>query len=68
VSTRSSSNIANKGYEFVAIAVQQISGFRPFPQDFENAVVTPLLKKDGLDTSQMKNYRPVSNFQTFGES
>jgi len=31
-----------------------------FPSDFKRAVVRPLLK-DGLDISQMKNYRPVSN-------
>ena len=32
-----------------------------FPSEFKQAVVRPLLKKNGLDTSQMKNYRPVSN-------
>jgi len=32
-----------------------------FPSDFMKAVVRPLLKKAGSDTSQMKNYRPVSN-------
>jgi len=32
-----------------------------FPCDFKKAVVCPLLKKAGSDTSQMKNYRPVSN-------
>ena len=58
--------MANKGHEVLVIpvrriAVQQISGFRCFPQDFKNAVVKPRLKKDGLDTSQIKNYRPVSN-------
>jgi len=32
-----------------------------FPSDFKKAVVRPLLKKAGSDTSQMKNFRPVSN-------
>jgi len=32
-----------------------------YPSEFKKAVVRPLLKKHGLDTSQMKNYRPVSN-------
>ena len=32
-----------------------------FPTDFKNAVVCPLLKKEWLGASQMKNYRPVSN-------
>jgi len=32
-----------------------------FPSDFKKAVVHPLLKKAGSDTSQMKNYRPVLN-------
>jgi len=32
-----------------------------YPSEFKKAVVRPLLKKHGLDVSQMKNYRPVSN-------
>ena len=32
-----------------------------FPAEFKQAVVRPLLKKSGLDTSKMKSYRPVSN-------
>jgi len=32
-----------------------------FPAEFKQAVVRPLLKKSGLDTAEMKNYRPVSN-------
>ena len=32
-----------------------------FPSAFKEAMVRPLLKKDGLDACQMKNYRPVSN-------
>ena len=32
-----------------------------FPNDFKNAIVTPLLKKPSLDEDELKNYRPVSN-------
>ena len=31
------------------------------PSQFKQAVVTPLLKKKGLDLNTLKNYRPVSN-------
>ena len=31
------------------------------PQQFKQALVTPLLKKPGLDSNYMKNFRPVSN-------
>ena len=31
------------------------------PDSFKSAVVTPLLKKPGLDPNVLKNYRPVSN-------
>ena len=31
------------------------------PQQFKQALVTPLLKKPGLDSDDMKNFRPVSN-------
>ena len=39
-----------------------------FPFDFKRAVVRPLLKKGGLDTSQMKNYRSVSNLSFLSKS
>ena len=32
-----------------------------FPQLYKKAIVRPLLKKQGLDSENMKNYRPVSN-------
>jgi len=32
-----------------------------FPQQFKEAVVRPLLEKTGPDTSELKNYRPISN-------
>ena len=31
------------------------------PQQSKQALVTPLLKKPGLDSNDMKNFRPVSN-------
>ena len=32
-----------------------------FLMEFKQAVVRPLLKKNGLDDSELKNFRPVSN-------
>ena len=32
-----------------------------FPMEFKLAVVRPVLKKNGLDDSALKNFRPVSN-------
>jgi hypothetical protein len=32
-----------------------------FPDQFKHAVVSPLIKKEGLDPNELKNYRPVSN-------
>ncbi|KAK6177246.1 hypothetical protein SNE40_015382 [Patella caerulea] len=32
-----------------------------FPCEFKHAIVRPLLKKPGLDSNVLKNYRPVSN-------
>ena len=32
-----------------------------FPEIFKTGIVTPLLKKTGLDPDNLKNYRPVSN-------
>jgi hypothetical protein len=32
-----------------------------FPSEFKQAVVRPLMKKSGLDASEMRNHRPVSN-------
>ena len=38
-----------------------------FPCSGKCAVVTPLLKKPGLDANNLKNYRPVSNISLVGE-
>jgi len=32
-----------------------------FPSDFKQAIIRPLLKKSGLDTGDMKNFRSMSN-------
>jgi hypothetical protein len=37
------------------------------PQSFKIAQVTPLLKKEGLDICEYKNYRPVSNLCFIGK-
>jgi len=46
---------------FIALLFHKslVSGI--FPSDFKHAVVRPLLKKNGLDVSDPKNFRPVSN-------
>ena len=33
-----------------------------FPSIYKSDIVTPLLKKPSLDSNDLKNYRPVSNF------
>ena len=38
-----------------------------FPDDLKLALLRPLLKKAGLDVSQNKNYRPVSNLPYLGK-
>ena len=37
------------------------------PQSFKSAYVTPLLKKAGLDNSDRKNYRPISNLSVMSK-
>jgi hypothetical protein len=32
-----------------------------FPRSLRTAIVKPIIKKEGLDVNQLKNYRPVSN-------
>jgi len=38
-----------------------------FPDKYKTASVTPLLKKQGLDTDSLGNYRPVSNLHTISK-
>ena len=38
-----------------------------FPSNFKTALVTPLLKKHGLDSSDPANYRPISNLNTISK-
>ena len=35
------------------------------PQSFKSAYITPLPKKAGLDNTDVKSYRPISNFRLF---
>ena len=46
---------------FVALLFNKSMKTGCFPASFKLAVIRPLLKKSGLDPSQPKNYRPVSN-------
>jgi len=46
---------------FVALLFNKSLSTGCVPAAFKLAVIRPLLKKSGLDPSQMKNYRPVSN-------
>jgi len=46
---------------FVALLFNKSLDTGCSPAEFKQAVVCPLLKKSGLDTAEMKNYRPVSN-------
>jgi len=38
-----------------------------FPEKYRKALVTPLLKKDGLDANVYVNYRPISNLHTISK-
>ena len=38
-----------------------------FPDKYRKALVTPLLKKDGLDADVYGNYRPISNLHTISK-
>jgi len=46
---------------FIALLFNKSLTSGIFTSDFKHAVVRPLLKKDGLDVSDPKNFRPVSN-------
>jgi Reverse transcriptase (RNA-dependent DNA polymerase) len=37
------------------------------PAAFKTAKITPLLKKTGLNDSDLRNYRPISHLATFGK-
>jgi len=55
---------------FIALLFNKSLASGIFPSDFKHAVVRPLLKKKGLDVSDPRNFRPVSNlfsFQSIGE-
>ena len=46
---------------FIALLVNKSLTTGCFPADFKEAIIRPLLKREGLDLSDLKNYRPVSN-------
>ena len=46
---------------FITVIVNACLSAGIVPQQFKQALVTPLLKKPGLDSNDMKNLRPVSN-------
>ena len=46
---------------FISLLFQKSLSTDLFPTEFKEAIVRPLLKKSGLDSTQKKNYRPVSN-------
>ena len=45
---------------FLALLFNRSLASGVFPTEFKEAIVCPLLKKAGLDTADMKNFRPVS--------
>jgi hypothetical protein len=38
-----------------------------FPSSLKMSVITPVVKKQGLDTDEMKNFRPVSNIKVISK-
>ena len=46
---------------FIALLFNNSPATGYFPSEFKHAVVHPLLMKSGLDASELKNYRSVSN-------
>jgi len=46
---------------FIAVFVNKSLTTGCFTDEFKEAIVRPLPKRDGLDSGDLKNYRPVSN-------
>jgi len=46
---------------FIALLFNKSLASGIFPSDFKHAAVRPLPKKNGLDISDLKNFRPLSN-------
>ena len=66
LSVRPCTNLASQGVvtllsPFTTLLFNKSLVSGDFPSEFKKAVVRPLLKKNGLDATQMRNYRPVSN-------
>jgi hypothetical protein len=38
-----------------------------FPLQYKHAVITPIIKNSSLDSNDVKNYRPISNFPTLAK-
>ena len=38
-----------------------------FPEGYKRSIITPLIKKHGLDRSEFGNYRPISNLNTISK-
>ena len=38
-----------------------------FPADFKEAFITPIVKKPGLDTTDVRSYRPISNLSVLSK-
>ena len=57
--------------EELAVMITDVanSSFRTvtFPQSMRKGQVTPLLKKPGLDTTDFKNFRPITNLTTISK-
>ena len=54
-------NVGQLLSHFIALLFNKSLASGIFPSDFKHAVVHPLLKKNGLNASDPKNFRSVSN-------
>ena len=52
---------------FLTLIVNSSLSSGTMPDDMKTALVVPLLKKQGLNTDTLSNYRPVSNLQFIGK-
>ena len=48
---------------FVALLINKSLTTGCFPAESKEAIIWPLLEREGLDLTDLKNYRPVSNLQ-----
>jgi len=52
---------------FITILFNSSLAAGVFPSVFKSAVITPLLKKQGLEPSDVKHYRPISNLSVLSK-